>query len=167
MTEKYEHFVAAPPTVDDLYTAERPSSMWRRQGEQWEYFSLVEWEWQDVKDTGVLPPALETLIPVTADRAGALEADRQGWVRYWARYVDEQDWREGEAPTTVVRRRRSPESVLDESYRGSKGYWGPTEAILDFFDARKSNPPHLVELSADEAESLLQEMFGVTGVTEL
>ncbi|MBF6049036.1 hypothetical protein GO001_28210 [Streptomyces sp. NRRL B-1677] len=166
MSGQYEYFVEAVPTVDDLYTVERPSSLWRRLGDQWEYLSLVEWEWQNVKDTGVLP-ALESLTPVAAERAVVLEADRQGWVRYWARYVDEQDWREGEAPTTVVRRRSSPEDMLDESYRGSKGFWGPTEAILDFYDARKSNPPHLIELSVDEAESLLQEMFGVTGVTEL
>ncbi|QLE72849.1 hypothetical protein FGW37_15760 [Streptomyces rectiverticillatus] len=168
MNENYEYFVKAVPTVDNLYTAERPSSMWRRLGDQWEYLSLVEWEWQSVKATGVLyPPLLESLIPVPAERAAALEADRQGWVRYWARYTDEQDWREGEPPTTVVRRRCSPENVLDESYRGAKGFWGPTEAVLDFYDARKSDPPYLIALSVDEAEGLLQELFGVTGVTEL
>ncbi|MEH6375908.1 hypothetical protein V7793_16450 [Streptomyces sp. KLMMK] len=167
MSEQYEYFVEAVPTVDDLYSAERPSSLWRRLGEQWEYLSLVEWEWQNVKDSGVLnPPLLESLIPVGAERAAVLEADRQVWVRYWAHYVDEQDWRDGEAPTTVVRRRRSPEHVLDESFQEGD-VWGTTDAILDFYDARITNPPHLIQLSADEAEELLQEMFGLTGVTEL
>ncbi|MFF7726032.1 hypothetical protein [Streptomyces sp. NPDC008001] len=163
MSENYEYFVkAAPP-----YTEERPSSLWRRRGEEWEFLSLHDWQWHGLEESTVRSaPEADELYPVTAERAAALEADRQVWLRYWAHYVDEEDWREGESPTTVVRRRRSPEGVLDESYR-SKGFWGPTEAVRNAADLRTSNPPHLVELSADGAEELLQELFGVTGATEL
>ncbi|MFD0383202.1 hypothetical protein ACFQ2B_15045 [Streptomyces stramineus] len=114
MSEQDEYFVkAAPP-----YTEERPSSLWRRSGDDWAYLSLLDWEWHDVKDTTVkTPPAPDALYPVSAERAAALEGDRQAWVRYWAHYVDEEDWKDGEPPTTVVRRRRSPERLVDESFR--------------------------------------------------
>ncbi|PSJ28771.1 hypothetical protein B7P34_10800 [Streptosporangium nondiastaticum] len=164
MSEQYEYFVkAAPP-----YTEDRPSSLWRRVGDDWEYLSLFDWTWHSVQETvSKRVPQAQVLFPVTVERAAQLESDRQVLVRYWALYVDEQDFREGESPTTVVRRRRSPERGLDESYRGSKGFWGPTQAIEESRDLRTSNPPYLVELTADDAEALLQELFGVTGVTEL
>ncbi|MBT2384049.1 hypothetical protein [Streptomyces sp. ISL-11] len=163
MNDAYEYFVkAAPP-----YTEERPSSLWRRSGEQWEYLSLFDWEWHNVKDTTVgTPPAADSLYPVTAGRAAELEADRQPFVRYWALFVDEEDWRAGEPPTTVVRRRRSPEDRMDESFQEGD-VWGPTNAVFESRDLRTSNPPYLKELGADEAEALLQELFGLTGITEL
>ncbi|GGY05333.1 hypothetical protein [Streptomyces hiroshimensis] len=163
MSEQYAYFVkAAAP-----YTEERPSSLWRRLGEEWEYLSLLDWQWHDVKDTTVkTAPDTGDMYPVTAERAAALEADRQVWVRYWALYVDEEDWKDGEQPTTVVRRRRSPERRVDESFQAGE-VWGPTNAVFESRDLRTSNPPYLKELSADEAEELLQELFGLTGVTEL
>ena len=163
MNDAYEYFVkAAPP-----YTQERPSSLWRRAGERWEYLSLLDWEWHGVEEKAhKSPPPADVLHRVSAERAAALESDRQVWVRYWAHYVDTEDWTQGEAPTTVLRRRRSPEKVLDESFR-AKGVWGRTQAIENSADLRTSNPPHLVELSVEEAEALLQELFGVTGATEL
>ncbi len=151
-----------------LYTEERPSSLWRRFDEQWEYLSLLDWSWKTVeaeREAWFLPRA-EDLHPVSAHRAAALEADRQVFVRYWARYVDEEDWRDGEPPSTVVRRRRSPECVLDESFR-RRGVWGRTLAILDVHEGRSSDWPHLVELTAKEADALLHELFGVTGATGL
>ncbi|MET9413372.1 hypothetical protein ABZY03_04130 [Streptomyces klenkii] len=161
--QQHEYFVKASPP----YTEERPSSLWRRLGEEWEYLSLMDWEWHNVKDTTVkTPPATEVLCSVTAERATELEADRQVFVRYWARYTNEQYWREGQSPTTVVRRRRSPEGKLDEVFRRN-GSWGPTDAIFEFFDPRPSNPPYLVEITADDAEALLQELRGVTGATDL
>ncbi|MFC5147500.1 hypothetical protein [Streptomyces aureoversilis] len=164
MSEQYEYFAEVPAG----YTVERPDGLWRRAGEQWEYLSLLDWQWHDLKDSTVRThPPVDELHPVTVERAAALEADRQGWVHYWALYADEQDWQEGEPPTTVVRRRSSPEQELDESYRGSKGIWGPTSAVADSRDLRTSNPPHLEAVSAERAEELLQEIHGVTGATEL
>ncbi|MEV4503651.1 hypothetical protein [Streptomyces klenkii] len=163
MSEQYEYFVkAAPP-----YTEDRPSGLWRRLGEQWDYLSLLDWEWHRLGETTVRTlPAMDTLFPVTAERAAGLEADRSAFVRYWALYVDEDDWKEGEPPTTLVRRRRSPERLLDESFQEGD-VWGPTNAVEESRDLRTSNPPYLKELSADEAEELAQELFGLTGVTEL
>ncbi|MFD0383204.1 hypothetical protein ACFQ2B_15055 [Streptomyces stramineus] len=60
-------------------------------------------------------------------------------MRYWARYVDEEDWRAGEGPTTVVRRRMSPERIYDEAFKRDNT-WGPTASVYAFFDARPSNP---------------------------
>ncbi|WP_120754785.1 hypothetical protein [Streptomyces klenkii] len=167
MSENYEYFVEAAPTVDDQYTVERPSSMWRSAGEQWEYLSLIDWSWHNVKDTNVkYAPAREALHPVTAERAAELVGDRQGWVRYWAYHTNERTWRAGNGPTTVVRRRRSPEDLLDETFMRND-VWERDSAVFEFFDARASNPPHLIEISPDEAEQLLQELRGVTGATEL
>ncbi|MBB5121365.1 hypothetical protein AF335_13495 [Streptomyces eurocidicus] len=163
MSDPYEYFVkAAPP-----YTEERPSGLWRRLAGRWEYLSLLDWEWHAVSAEGVTaPPAAEVLYPVPAERAAALEADRQGWVRYWAYYFDEAEWRDGEEPTTVVRRRRSPERIYDETFMRTNE-WQPDSVVYEFFHPRGSNPPHLVEIGVDEAERLLQEIRGVTGATEL
>ncbi|MFF4532467.1 hypothetical protein ACFY1P_24765 [Streptomyces sp. NPDC001407] len=154
----YEYFVkAAAP-----YTEERPSSLWRRSGEEWEFLSLLDWAWH----TTSRAPMPGVLFPVTAERAAALEADRQGWVRYWAFYPSERRWRAGQGATTVVRRRSSPERIHDETFmRG--GVWKADSAVAEFFDARQSNPPHLEELTAEGAERLLQELFGVMGATDL
>ncbi|WKU45696.1 hypothetical protein Q3V23_17460 [Streptomyces sp. VNUA116] len=168
MAGQHEYFVGSGQTAMALYTEERPLNLWRRMDEQWEYLSLLDWVWHEVKadhEAWILHRSGD-LIPVTAQRAAELEADRQACVRYWAHYVDEQDWREGEPPTTVVRRRRSPECDLDESFR-RRGVWGPTLAILDVHEGRSSDWPHLVELSANEADALLHELFGVTGATGL
>ncbi|MEU5418391.1 hypothetical protein ACH4UT_20705 [Streptomyces sp. NPDC020799] len=155
---QYAHFVkAAPP-----YTEERPSSLWRRSGDDWEFLSLLDWGWH----TTGRPPMPGALFPVTAERAAALAADRQGWVRYWAFHPSERRWRAGEGPSTVVRRRSSPERVHDETFmRG--GVWKPDGAVSEFFDVRQTNPPHLEELTAEGAERLLRELFGVMGATDL
>ncbi|GAA0350722.1 hypothetical protein [Streptomyces blastmyceticus] len=154
----YEYFVkAAPP-----YTQERPSNLWRRSGDDWEFLSLLDWGWH----TTNRPPMPGVLFPVTAERAAALEADRQGWVRYWAFYPSERRWRAGQGPTTVVRRRRSPERIYDETFMRDN-VWEPDSAIFEFFDARQTNPPHLEEITPEGAERLLQELFGVMGATEL
>ncbi|UQI49069.1 hypothetical protein M1P56_34540 [Streptomyces sp. HU2014] len=159
--ERYAFFAEVP----EGFTAERPDGLWRRAGDDWEYLSLLDWEWHPA-DAELPPPAVETLREIPADRAGALAADRQGWATYWARYADENDWRAGEGPTTVVRRRRSPERLYDEAY-GVRDGWAPTASVYAFLDARPSNPPHLVEIDVQEAERLLLSLRGVTGATEL
>lgn len=154
----YEYFVKATAP----YTPERPSSLWRRSGDEWEFLSLLDWEWHATNRA----PMPQVLSPVTAERAAALETDRQGWVRYWAFYPSERRWRAGQGPTTVVRRRSSPERTYDETFMRDN-VWKPDSAISEFFDARRSNPPHLEELTADGAERLLVELFGVMGATDL
>ncbi|MCQ8773754.1 hypothetical protein [Streptomyces telluris] len=170
--EKYAYYVKTGPD----HPAERPSSLWRCAagsgsgsggGGDWEYLSLLDWQWHKAAETVVQdPPPEAARHRVTADRAGELQADRQGWVRYWARYADEPAWRAGEPPVSVVRRRRSPERIYDEAYK-TWNEWGPTQTVHDFFDARPSNPPHLVEIDAAKAERLLTELHGAKGATEL
>ncbi|GAA0469123.1 hypothetical protein ABZ951_20725 [Streptomyces sp. NPDC046215] len=159
-------FFAEALTAD---AAERPDALWRHAGAvgagaggAWEFLSLLDWQWHATEDV----PARDRLHPVPAERAAALAADRQSWVRYWARYVDEEDWRAGEGPTTVVRRRMSPERIYDEAFKRDNT-WGPTASVYAFFDARPSNPPHLVEIDVQEAERALHGLRGVTGATEL
>ncbi|GHF44172.1 hypothetical protein GCM10010218_26860 [Streptomyces mashuensis] len=161
--QQYEYFAEVPQG----WTPERPDGLWRRRGDDWEYLSLLDWEWHDVKDTAVrYAPVPDVLHPVPAERAAQLRADRQGWVTYWAYWSSERRWREGKAPTTVCRRRRSPERIYDETFMRSNE-WRPDTAVSEFFDARTSNPPHLEEISADRAEELLMELRGIVGATEL
>ncbi|MCC3777577.1 hypothetical protein [Streptomyces sp. UNOB3_S3] len=142
----YAFFAEVPPG----FSPDRPDGLWRCAGDDWEYLSLLDWEWHAVEKP---PVKREILHELTAERALELAADRRPWVTYWAHYTDESDWRAGAEPTTVVRRRRSPERVLDEAY-GPDGAWEPTDAVHDFLSARPSDPPHLVEIDATEAARL-------------
>ncbi|ORT61245.1 hypothetical protein [Streptomyces sp. CB03238] len=164
MSEQYEYFVDTDPG----YTVERPSSLWRRSGDSWEYLSLLTWEWCGVgQDNPVrMQPLPEALHPVTAERAKELEADRQGWVRYWAEYEDEAAWRDGEAPFSVVRRRRSPERIFDEAFMVGNT-WEPTARVFDYFSARADELTYLAEVTPEEAERLLRQIRGVSGATDL
>ncbi|WP_432094904.1 hypothetical protein [Streptomyces sp. bgisy100] len=163
MTVPYEYFV----TMTVGYERERPADLWRSRGDEWEYLSLLDWQWHNIRDTNVKhPPLPEKLHPVSPERAQELEADRQGWVIYWAHYADEADWRDGEKPTTVVRRRESPERRYDESFQ-IDDTWGPTTVVFEYFHSRASDLPHLVEITPSEAERLVQEMSGVARTTEL
>ncbi|MBF6177386.1 hypothetical protein [Nocardia otitidiscaviarum] len=84
--------------------------------------------------------------------------------RYWARYPDRHGWAAGEKATTVVRRRILPDRVYDESFR-TWGGWAPTATLYDIDDPRPSTVPHLVEISAADADLLLGDRFGVIGAT--
>ncbi|MDT0451407.1 hypothetical protein [Streptomyces hesseae] len=156
---RYVFFAEVPPG----FTVDRPDGLWRsadetdETDETWEYLSLLDWEWHAVEK---LPVKREILHPLPAERALELAADRQSWVTYWAHHTDEPDWRAGMPPTTVVRRRRSPERVLDEAY-GPDGAWEPTDAVHDFLSARPSDPPHLVEIDATEAARLADGDIGL------
>ncbi|MGW1072735.1 hypothetical protein [Streptomyces sp. NPDC002537] len=143
---RYEFFAEVPQG----WTPDRPDGLWRRADGAWEYLSLLDWAWHAVEKPPVTP---DVLHPLPAGRALELAADRQSWVTYWAHYTDEADRRAGAPPTTVVRRRRSPERVYDEAY-GPDGAWEPTEAVQDFLSARPSDPPHLVEIAATDAARL-------------
>ncbi|WP_405160067.1 hypothetical protein OG203_26955 [Nocardia sp. NBC_01499] len=163
MNDRLEYFVeAAPP-----YTADRPESLWRRLGDHWEYLSLFDWRWHRPDRTKFIkPPRSEVLYPVTAERAAELAADHQVWVRYWAYYSSVYRWRAGDPPTTVIRRRNSPECQLDEGFmRDNK--WHEDSAIDDFWDPHTSNPPHLIEINADEAEVIIRERRGISGAINL
>lgn len=149
------------------YNPPRVDGLWRRSaGDVWEYLSLVDWQWHPVGEMERVKgrPLESALEPVSAQRAAELAADRQGWVQYWALYLDEQDFREGVDPVTVVRRRSSPDRVLDEAFV-AENKWAPDPIIYDFTHSRTDN--HLEEIDVAEAERLLQKLRGVKGATEL
>lgn len=159
----YEYFTEMhrgynPPRVDGLWR--------RRDGDAWEYLSLLDWQWHPTGENELVKsPAMATkLEPISAERAAELEADRQGWVQYWALYLDEAEYREGVTPVTVVRRRSSPERVMDEAFVvGNK--WAPDPVVYEFTHSRTDR--HLEEITTAEAERLIRELRGVTGATEL
>ncbi|GGR34562.1 hypothetical protein [Streptomyces netropsis] len=85
-------------------------------------------------------------------------------VRFWALYTNDHAWSRGRLPRTVFRRRRTPEHQDDTEF-SPHGFWSVSRAMSRSRDARDDDPPHLVEISAEDAERLLQELRGLTGAT--
>ncbi|OIK24672.1 hypothetical protein [Streptomyces malaysiense] len=160
---KYEYFTE----MHRGYDPPRVIGLWRRRDDEfWEYVSFLDWAWHPVGDNGAVksPPMATSLEPISAERAAQLEADRQGWVQHWALYLDEAEYRDGVTPVTVVRRRSSPERVMDEAFVvGDK--WAPDPVIHEFTHSRSDH--HLEEITVERAGSLIRELRGVTGATEL
>jgi hypothetical protein len=143
-------------------TIERPGPLWRSSDDSWEYLSLLDWEWHPLAPNKV-PPPTEVLEPIPERQADELSRDRQRFVSYWAYYSIAPEKRD--RPLTVLRRRRSPELVLDEAF-GRDGQWVKTSSIVEFehpyFDS-----PELEEIDAETAERILREVRGISGATEL
>lgn len=162
MADKHEYFLR---TAQDR-TGRETESMWRRAGGAgtWEYFSLIDWSWHPVKPSAPAPrvPEPESLRPISAEQATALAADRPRWCLYWARYSGEPQ--PGEQPSTIIRRKPSPESLVDEVF-SADNEWVPTRSVFEFYDPRPSNPPHLVEVGAEEAERIIRRRREIEGST--
>ncbi len=162
---EYEYFVE----MHRGYTPARKDGLWRRRGEDtWEYLSLLDWGWHPAGENYRVksPPMASALEPVSAERAAGLEADRQGWVTYWALHRSEVHWTEGKPAITVVRRRSSPDRIFDEVFT-IDNVWRPTATIYEFQHGRSSSLEHLVEIGVSEAEEIIQKRRGVSGATEL
>ncbi|MEV6063867.1 hypothetical protein [Nocardia asteroides] len=168
--EEYEYFVSVWEYMVDpkwRYNADRPSSMWRsRGGRHWEFLSLFDWEWHSYTNSRGRTKPESTLYPISTERAAELEADRQGWFRYWAYYYHRDEWRDGEAPTSVIRRRSSPEWISDELF-DRHNQWVRTTRVEEFMDMRGSGKPHLIEITPTEADEILLSLRGVAGATAL
>lgn len=117
-----------------------------RQSERYHHLPVRDVESQ-------LPPKREA-EPPAAD----------GNVRFWALYGGGHAWSRGKLPRTVFRQRRTPEHHDDTEF-SPYGHWTGSRAMVRFRDARDDDPPHLVAISAEDAERLLQELRGVTGAT--
>jgi hypothetical protein len=162
VADEYEYFVR---TYRPLYTIERPGELWRRSGDAWGYWSSFNQRWQRTGEDHVTrPPPEGSLFRVTPERAAELVADPQSWVRYWALYREDPD--KGGEPRTVVRRRISPEQLLDEIF-GRDDQWFRTTALIDFESAWMESIDFLVEIDQETAESIIQRISGVSGATEL
>lgn len=146
-------------------TIERPGALWRHSGDGWEYLSLLDWEWHPLAPNKVpQSPPSEILMPISGQQVEELVRDRQRFVYYWAKY-SESARKSGGKPFTVVRRRRSPELVLDEAF-GRDNKWIKTSSVVEFehpyFDS-----PDLEEIDAETAEQILRDIRGVSGATDL
>ncbi|GAA0356756.1 hypothetical protein GCM10010151_52990 [Actinoallomurus spadix] len=161
MTDDYEFFVE----IDQRDESGRPQSLWRRSDMEWEYLSLIDWRWHKTSDRVPHPPELTYLSPIPENVADELSKNRQYWVAYWAAYEsptpDDKD-----APYTVLRRRTSPELVLDEAF-GRSNTWIRTSTIVEYESQRTSNPPNLVRIDASTADKILRDTRGATNATQL
>ncbi|WP_405160066.1 hypothetical protein OG203_26950 [Nocardia sp. NBC_01499] len=163
MSDGLEYFVKALLP----YEPEKPESLWRRLGDHWEYLSLIDWRWHRTDRTKYInAPQSAVLHPVTAERAAELAADHQIWVRYWKYYSSLYSWQDGDEPYAVVRRRNSPEWQLDEAFLNDNR-WHENGTINEFWDRRTSSPPHLIEITADEAEQFIREQRGIVHAIDL
>ncbi|MER7399674.1 hypothetical protein ABT381_29660 [Streptomyces sp. NPDC000151] len=165
MTAEYEYFIKA---TEDKQVRRTVEGLWRRSAGtgNWEYLSLWDWDWHPVGPDQRIKegPAPETLTPVTPERADELKQDRSRWSLHWALYRNEP--RPGEQAGGVVRRKYSPESGRDEAF-GRDKMWARTTSIFDFHSAGPHDPPHLVPITPDEAERIIQRVLGVSGATAL
>jgi hypothetical protein len=144
-------------------TTERPSGLWRRDGDTWEYLSLSDWAWHLLAAPAIMPHP-DTLVPVTVDEAAALQADRQRFARYWMFPAPPEFAHE--RPTLIYRRRCSPGRMVDEVF-GRDNQWSRTTSIAEY----KASGPHehkeLIPTDRDTAERVIQQERGITGATEL
>jgi hypothetical protein len=155
----YEYFAKVRSTD----TPQRPSGLWRRAGDDWEYLSLVDWAWHRPEGR-VSVPHPDTLVAVTGDEAAALQADRQRFARYWLLPAPPEFAHE--RPTGVFRRRSSPERTVDEVF-GRQNVWDSTTSIAEFTAAGPHERLDLIPTDPETAEDTIQRERGITGATEL
>jgi hypothetical protein len=152
-----EFFIGGGESVD------RPSGLWRRRGDEYEYLSLIDWTWHARGD--VYLPHPDLLHPISAEQAQKLLADHQRFVKYWVlrRSPSKGDLYDD---TIVYRQIPSPESLVEEGF-GRANEWVRTQDIRDFEVGGPHDVPDLEPIDAETAERLIQETRGVTGATEL
>lgn len=143
---------------------ERPGSLWRRPGDDYEYLSLIDWSWHPPSDDVDLPHP-DLLISISHDQVQKLLADHQLFVKYWVlrRSPEKGDLAED---TIVYRQIPSPENLVEEGF-GRANAWVPTEDIRDFEVGGPHDVPDLEPIDAATAEHLIHQTRGITGATEL
>lgn len=155
---------------DDEYFAEvwedeqvdRPGGLWRRRGEDMEYWSMIDWSWHPATDDIDLPHP-DVLVPIGPDLVQTLLEDRQRFAKYWVAYLEQDD---GESETRVYRQLPSPEGAVEEVF-GRGNEWIPTQVVEDFLVGGPHEVPDLSRIDAATAERLIKETRGLTGATEL
>jgi hypothetical protein len=143
-------------------TPRRPTALWRRSGDHWEYLSLADWAWHPLDDEEILPHP-QTMQPVSADEAAALQADRQRFARYWLLPPDPEF---PDRPTLVYRQLASPDRIIEEVF-GRDNRWTPTKSIAELQAAGPHERLDLVPSDQETAERVIQRERGITGATEL
>lgn len=158
-TSEFEYFLE---TMDG-----EPEALWRRVGSDWQFLSVLDWSWH-AAIPGQRPrimPSADSLTPISEDEAEQLQSDKQRWVSYWAEYLSTPTGSRGRL-LTVIRRRSSPELLLDEHFTvGNR--WERTSTLIEAEFGSPSNPPQLERIDQPMAERMLREVRGVEGATEL
>lgn len=144
-------------------SVDRPSGLWRHRGDEFEYFSLIDWTWHPRGDANLPHPDL--LIPISAEQAQTLIADRQLFARYYVQHLSPAKGDPVEE-TVVYRHLPSPEGIVDEGF-GRDNKWIRTQTIRDFQVGGPHEVPDLEPIDAATAERLIQETRGISGATEL
>ncbi len=95
----------------DLIKDYLPASMYRRVGDNWEYFSLISWTWNSC----VVPPMFRPLLRVSAERADYLVQNRREFAHYTGYFRTVDAYLGGvELPLEIRRKRDSPEGAYVE-----------------------------------------------------
>ena len=130
---------------------ERPGSLWRRRGDDYEYLSLIDWSWHPRSDEVDLPHP-DLLTSISHDQVQKLLADRQRFVKYWVlrRSTEKGDVHED---TIVYRQIPSPENLVEEGF-GRANERVPTENIRDFEAGGPHDVPDLEPIHAATAGTL-------------
>lgn len=172
MDERHEYVVEVRPGD----TIDAPRGLWRRGGDGWEYFSVLDrewhepgrprhlrWQWPAAAERDVAPPHRVMLRTVSAAHAGALVADPGRFTRYWSLTTSAPDG--SPRATTVYRAISSPELLIEEMFCRHET-WMPTSAIAIFHNPGLTNdPPDLTPIDADTAEQIIGETHHVGGAT--
>jgi hypothetical protein len=157
-SDDYRHYVR----FSAGRSAQLPEELWRERGGEWEYLSLVDWQWHRHLGKALLPHP-NTLVEVSAQQAAELQRDRQRFVRYFARY-DKPAPGPDDEPLLVYRYRRLP--TTGEVF-GDENSWERTRTVSHFLNPGPNEPPFLVEIDQATAEAIIQRSRGVSGATEL
>ncbi|MFG1906733.1 hypothetical protein [Kribbella sp. NPDC048928] len=158
--EGYQYL--AQVSTADKETIDRPSGLWRRRGDELEFFSTADLTWHP---RGPYVPHPDLFVPISTEQVQILINDRQRFARYWVwhRSPEKGDFEEN---TLVYRQLISPDGDIEEGF-GRNNTWVRTPDISDFEAAGPHDHPDLEPIDRQTAERIIQETRGITGATEL
>lgn len=159
-TDGYEYLARVSKAARE--TVDRPSGLWRRHGDQLEFFSTVDLTWHP---RGRYVPHSDLLVPISAEQAQILINDRQRFARYWVWHKNPEKG-DFEEDTVVYRQLISPDGDIDEGF-SRNNTWVRTPDISDFEAAGPHDHPDLEPIDRETAERIIQETRGITGATDL
>ncbi|MFG1906732.1 hypothetical protein [Kribbella sp. NPDC048928] len=158
--EGYEYF--ARVSTADKETIDRLSGLWRRRGDELEFFSTVDLTWHP---RGPYVPHSDLLVPISTEQVQILINDRQRFTRYWVWHQSPEKG-DFEENTTVYRKLINPDGDIDEGF-GRSNTWVRTQDIREFRAAGPHDHPDLEPIDRETAERIIQQTRGITGATEL
>lgn len=143
---------------------EAADRLWRFGPHGWEYFSSVDWAWHpeppEAAASALKRRSSGSGLPIGADAAARLIADRPRWVRYYG-VADTASVAAGTRPVAVVRARDTPAGELTERFSDDGG-WTECEPIRGAIADLPWIGPHrhLFGITAGSAAALLHATWG-------